>query len=88
MIAKAVEKTNGIISDLTNSSNLLNENKDKILGLMENLSAVTEENAAGTQEVSASIEVQAASAEEIAISSEKLSQIGFELSVLVNKFKL
>lgn len=88
LIAKAVEKTNGIISDLTNSSNLLNENKDKILGLMENLSAVTEENAAGTQEVSASIEVQAASAEEIAISSEKLSQIGFELSVLVNKFKL
>lgn len=88
LIAEAVEKTNGVISNLSNSSNLLSENKDKVLKLMENLSAIAEENAAGTQEVSASMEEQTASTEEIANSSENLLQISSKLLKMVKKFKL
>ena len=88
LIAEAVGKTNGIISNLSISSDSLSENKDIILGIMENLSAIAEENAAGTQEVFASIEVQASSAEEIVNSSEKLSGVSSKLSTLVKKFQL
>ncbi|PKM93152.1 MAG: hypothetical protein CVU84_17225 [Firmicutes bacterium HGW-Firmicutes-1] len=88
LIAEAVGKTNGIISNLSISSDSLSENKDIILGIMENLSAIAEENAAGTQEVFASIEVQASSAEEIVNSSEKLSRVSSKLSTLVKKFQL
>lgn len=88
LIAEAVGKTNGIISNLSISSDSLSENKDIILGIMENLSAIAEENAAGTQEVFASIEVQASSAEEIVNSSEKLSRVSSKLSTLVKNFQL
>lgn len=88
MIAAAIERTNGVIPKLTDSSVLLSDNKDKVLGLMENLSAIAEQNAASTQEAAASIEEQTASVEEIANSSENLSQVAMELMGMVQKFKL
>lgn len=88
MIAAAIERTNGVIPKLTDSSVLLSDNKDKVLGLMENLSAIAEQNAASTQEAAASIEEQTASVEEIANSSENLSQVAMELMAMVQKFKL
>lgn len=88
MIAAAIARTNGVIPMLTDSSTLLSDNKDKVLGLMENLSAIAEENAASTQEAAASIEEQTASVEEIANSSENLSQVAMELMAMVQKFRL
>lgn len=87
-IAVAIKNTNRVIDLLSNSSVLLNEKKDSVLGLMENLSAIAEENAAGTQEAAAAIDEQSASMEEIANSSEGLSKIANELMHLVERFKI
>lgn len=87
-IAIAIKNTNRVIELLMNSSTLLNEKKDSVLGLMENLSAIAEENAAGTQEAAAAIDEQSASMEEIANSSDGLSKIANELMHLVERFKL
>ncbi|MCD4712454.1 MAG: methyl-accepting chemotaxis protein, partial [Clostridiales bacterium] len=75
LIASALSSTHEAIDQLAQTTVHLNENKDTVLILMENLSAIAEENAAGTQEASASIEEQAATVEEIANSSENLSII-------------
>lgn len=88
LIASAISSTNEAIDQLAQTTLKLNDNKETVLGLMENLSAIAEENAAGTQEASASIEEQAATVEEIANSSESLSIISTELKTLVQKFKL
>lgn len=88
LIASALTSTHEAIDKLAQTTVHLNENKDTVLVLMENLSAIAEENAAGTQEASASIEEQAATVEEIANSSENLSIISTELKTLVQKFKL
>lgn len=88
LIASALTSTHDAIDQLAQTTLHLNANKETVLGLMENLSAIAEENAAGTQEASASIEEQAATVEEIANSSENLSIISTELKTLVQKFKL
>jgi len=88
LIAQAIEKTNIVIDELSNSFESLNSNKDNVLEHMENLSAISEENAAGTQEASASIEEQTAAVEEIANSSENLSYVAIKLMDIVHKFKI
>ena len=88
LIANAIADTHRAIDLLSSTTLELNSNKERVLGLMENLSAIAEENAAGTEEASASIEEQSATVEEIANSSENLSLIATELKVMVQKFKL
>jgi methyl-accepting chemotaxis protein len=87
-IADSIETTKNVISKLTTSSNGMSENKDKLINVMQNLLAISEENAAGTQEASASIEEQTASIKEIANSSGKLSHIAEDLRMMINKFEL
>ena len=88
LIANAIADTHRAIDLLSETTMDLNSNKERVLGLMENLSAIAEENAAGTEEASASIEEQSATVEEIANSSENLSVIASELKTMVQKFKL
>ena len=87
-IAEATEVARNIIEKLNESAKLMVENKDKTIELIENLSAISEENAAGTQEASASMEEQSATIEEIASSGESLASIADDLRVLVEKFKI
>lgn len=87
-IAEAIESMKNIIAKLNDSARLTNTNKNKLIELMQNLSAISEENAAGTEEASASMEEQAASIEQIAHSSENLAGIADELKTLINKFKV
>ena len=87
-IAVAILETKKVIDKLSRSSNALGIKKDTILELMENLSAIAEENAASTQEAAAAIDEQSASMEEIANSSEGLSHVASSLMTLVQKFKL
>ena len=69
------------------SADDMNEQTSLIVELMQNLSAVSEENAAATEEVSASIQEQLAASEEISSYSEKLSNIVKHLNNYINKFK-
>jgi methyl-accepting chemotaxis protein len=87
-IAKAIEKLKILINILNQSGNEMGIKKDEIVGIIENLSAISEENAAGTEEATASIEEQTASMNEIANSSESLSGLAEEMQKSIAKFKL
>ena len=87
-IASSIDDIRKVLSLLNGSSLKMNENKDKIIELTQNLSAISEENAAGTEEASAAIEEQAATINEIAASGEKLQQISNRLKELIEKFKI
>ncbi|AQS11340.1 methyl-accepting chemotaxis protein McpB [Clostridium saccharobutylicum] len=87
-IAEAIDAIKSIITKLNHSTGLMAENKNKIIELTQNLSTISEENAAGTEQTSASMEEQAATIEEIASSGEKLATIAEELRVLIDQFKI
>ncbi len=87
-IAKAIDLIKEIIDKLNHSEELMKEDKNKIINLTQNLSAISEENAAGTQEASASMEEQANAIEEIAKAGESFADIAEELIALIEKFKV
>ncbi|AAK78231.1 MULTISPECIES: methyl-accepting chemotaxis protein [Clostridium] len=87
-IAEEIDSIKTIINKFNQSGKLMGDNKNKIIELMQNLSAISEENAAGTEETAASIEEQVATIQEIAKSGESLASIAEELSVVISKFKI
>ncbi len=87
-IAKAIDLIKEIIDKLNHSEELMKENKNKIINLTQNLSAISEENAAGTQEASASMEEQTNTIEEIVKAGESFAGIAEELISLIEKFKV
>ncbi|SCY07152.1 methyl-accepting chemotaxis protein [Alkaliphilus peptidifermentans] len=86
-IAHSIEKMKVVIADITESSNRMEEKKKKIINIIQNLSATSEENAAGTQEASASVEEQTASMEEISFASDSLAKLAEEMQTSISKFK-
>ncbi|HEX2927788.1 MAG TPA: methyl-accepting chemotaxis protein [Ruminiclostridium sp.] len=87
-IFKAITDSVESIQSLNASSVEINNKKDQILDIMQNLSAIAQQNAASTEEVSASVEEQTASLEEISNSSSKLNNLVTELNSLITKFKV
>ncbi len=87
-IAKAIDMSMKIINELNVSSEIMNQNKKKIIELTESLSAISEENAAATEEAAASMQVQTSSIAEIAHSAEGLAQISQDLQQLISKFTI
>ena len=85
-IAEAIERTKEIIEQLNESEKIMESKKDNILEVMQNLSAISEENAAGTEEVNASVEEQTASMAQIASASEELSDLANEMKKTITKF--
>lgn len=86
-IAAAIEKMKSVIAKINQSGYEMSNKKDQIIGIIENLSAISEENAAGTQEASASIEEQTSSMAEIANASESLSRLAEEMQGSISSFK-
>ncbi|MCK9443362.1 MAG: methyl-accepting chemotaxis protein [Tissierellaceae bacterium] len=64
------------------------DNKDSLVDMIQNLSAIGEENAAAAEEVSATSEEQAASIQEVARASQELSKLSEELNKLISRFKI
>lgn len=87
-IAQATEMVKKVVSELNHSVKVMANNKENIIDLVQNLSAIAQENAAGTEEASASIEEQAAQIEEIASAGEHLAKIAQELQETVDGFKI
>lgn len=87
-IAQSIEKVKNAIEELNQSGALMSEKRVEIIDIIGNLSAVSEENAAGTQQASASIQELSASTQEIADGSEVLSQLAEEMQIKVSKFQL
>lgn len=88
MISVAIESSNGVIDKLNQSSLRMIQNKNTLVDLMQNLSAIAEENAAGSEEASASIEEQTAAMHEISNSSRGLSELATQLQTEIQKFKI
>lgn len=87
-IAKAIDQIKTIIDNLDESTQIMSKNKEQIIDLIQNLSAISEENAAATEEVSASMMIQSATIEQIANAEEDLAKIADELDHMTQSFKI
>lgn len=87
-IKQAIERIGAMIEDMNQSGMMLLENKDRIMEVMGNLSAIAEENAASTEETSASTEQQTAAIHEISRMTDQLSQLAGELKFVADRFKI
>ncbi len=86
-----VQSVSGIMLNIENLKDLEEDAKDKkdsLVDMIQNLSAIGEENAAAAQEVSASTEEQVAAIQEVAGASENLSKLAEELDSLISGFKI
>lgn len=86
-INSAVEKMNELIIAINKSGENMDNKKDEIVRIIQNLSAISQQNAAGTEEASASVEEQTASMEEIANASDSLARLAEELQSSIARFK-
>lgn len=87
-IERAIDEMRNIIKELTQSTVDMGKKKDEIVGVIENLSAISEENAAGTEEASASVEEQTSAMNEVAQSSENLAEMAEEMKDAVQRFQI
>lgn len=87
-ISDSIELTKAMINELNLHISATVENKDMIAGIIQNLSAIAEENAAATQQVSASTEEQSASMDEISNSSQQMASLSNELENKISQFKV
>ena len=85
-IADALKETRDNMDTLIVSINEMVEKKDKVVRVMTDLSATSEENASGTEEVSQSVQEQTDYLEQIAMQSKLLSEIAAEMDKSTNKF--
>lgn len=87
-ISQAIEASAAAAKVINQTATVMENKKNEVLDTIQSLSAVAEENAAGSEEAAASIEEQTSSMEEIANSTESLSELSQELHQLVSKFKI
>ena len=87
-ISCAINASKEIIENLTGSSLLMTDKKDVVVELIENLSSIIEESAAGTEEISASMQQQTATAEQVSDSGKVLLAMSNELKALTHQFKV
>lgn len=87
-ISESITSIGTVIDRLVSSGNEMSKDKDSIIEITQNLSAISEENAAGAQQASASTEEQVASINEVSSSSEKLASISANLREQISRFKI
>ncbi len=87
-IEEAVNLSENIVKKLNESSKLIDDKNTQIIGVIQNLSAIAEENAATTERASASVETQTHSINDISSASSNLAEIASELQNEVANFKL
>ncbi len=87
-IEVAIEKSEQIIELIFTHSKSIEDKNNNIIGAIQNLSAIAEENAATTEQASASVETQTNAISDISIASRNLAEIATELQSKVANFKL
>ncbi len=87
-IEVAVHTSKKIVEKVNSSVSLLEKNNTDVLKIIENLSAIAEENAAATEEVSANVHTQTESIEDIRHSSADLSRISDKLHEEISIFNV
>ncbi len=87
-IEEAVSKSKVIVDRISENSKIIEDKNTQIISIIQNLSAIAEENAATTEEASASVETQTQSINNISSASGNLSEIANKLQNEVAHFKL
>jgi methyl-accepting chemotaxis protein len=87
-ISAAISLSENAIERMSTSVEEMENKKSNILDVIQSLSAIAEENAAGSEEASATTEEQSASIQEMANSSENLSKLAMDLQQAIFKFNL
>ncbi|MCK0472898.1 methyl-accepting chemotaxis protein [Halalkalibacter sp. APA_J-10(15)] len=87
-MANVIENMQNSANQITNSSDQMQMKKEEIIGLINNLSAISEENAATTEEATASVDEQTSSIKEIARASEELAELATEMTKSIEQFKI
>jgi methyl-accepting chemotaxis protein len=87
-ISDAIEKTKEAIGVLNKTGKIMYKKKDEIIDVIQNMYALSEENAAGTEEASASVEEQTSSMLQIAEASEELAKLAEDMQISISKFKV
>lgn len=88
LISAELDKNMSEMTNLNNSVKDLETTKVSLAGIIENLSALSEENAAATQEASESLNSQLYAAQEVAAASAGLSELAQSMIEMINKFKI
>ena len=86
-ISNSLKKTNNALDNLNKSSSDIEEKKDTMINLMQNLSAIAEENAASTQEVSASVEEQTSIISSLSHSINEMAEMSDKMKENISKFQ-
>ena len=86
-IANSIDKMEGFMESINKIGQEMDNKKNQIINIIQNLAAISEENAAGTQEASASVEEQAASTEQILHASQDLAVLANEMQESISIFK-
>ena len=87
-VRDGVQKSVVEITGISSRSAELDDRRGKVVDIIDNLSAVSEENAASTQETMASIEELTAMMNELATSANKLNELADLLEESVSVFKV
>ncbi|MDX8045262.1 methyl-accepting chemotaxis protein [Gracilibacillus sp. S3-1-1] len=87
-IASAIEEMQATLEHIVKSGESMEEKKQQIVNLIENLSAISEENAASTDQASTSVEEQKNAMNEIATASDELARLTEEMQASIAKFNL
>lgn len=86
-ISEAIAQMMQALNTLNAFSKQMDGKKTSIVAVLEKLSAISQENAAGTQQASASVEEETASIDEIASTSEDLAKLAQDLQTSISMFK-
>ncbi len=86
-IEQALVKSKEIVDKVSVNSKNIEHKNSEVISIIENLSAIAEENAATSEEAAASVDTQTNSINDIATASEGLSRIATELQHEVAEFK-
>lgn len=85
-IAEAIEAMKAVMLEFRAEASALAGKKAEVVSVMEHLSAIAEEYAAGAEQVSASVEEQKAFMDEITESSQRLAQLADQMNRSVDRF--
>lgn len=87
-INTAMDTAKSAVAILMDASKLMNKRNVEVQELIQNLSAIAEENAASTQEASAYMDQQTTAMQQITDSSDSLAKMAEELQLLIEKFHI
>lgn len=86
-ISIAIDEMQEVVQTLNESGKDMESKKSEIITVIDNLSAISKENAAGTEETVAAVEEQTASISELANASESLAKLAEDMQVNISRFR-